>query len=380
MPWTSGNGPALAKAATALGIAGATDDAKATNLRNGVKEMTTLQFNDFYENLVEKILVTQVFEYLEFNDPIFKVFGKANTITAAKEVIDAQLLDEKDYEPSKRMSDNQDFATALRVVIHTQVKKVITNSLPLLGLRAVFANEASFTQWLAIQTKLLGESLQVKNYERFGEAILAGVKNIKSMKVSGYDTMGLALEKELKNMEIPSIDYNLGFADPHNSDNKDKTKLRVTKPSNLVFLANPDTMTKLEKIKGITINGINLNDFKAKIVLPKTRLADGEVILIEFEGFEIIPRVNDVFSQTWANNATIEYFLHIWYLYGTIPWAIGVKYIFDIDPANADDKDTYPQPLLVKSDDTQHIVDELTNLNTGITSIASDVNTIATKP
>lgn len=333
--YTPGNGPKLAAAATALGITGADDNARATALRTAVAKFSSLEMNEFLQNFTQKILVSSMFKHMKFTDPYSAAFlNEGTTVTAATEYFSSKLLTPVTFDSTKRFADVQTRAKNLNVVFHTVLREYITNTVSLAGVRAAFASEQAFGEWFSEQTALLSESMQVRLFEFMQDQILAGVKNIMyAGDIKEWDKRFIFINGVSKNMELPSVKYNLGFADPSDAANEDDVRKQIITRDRLYLMSSTNVINAVEgEVSTVKFHNAYFDITKYKGTLKSDKLSDDEVILIADNAAKGHFRVNEVASNTWAGNLTLETYLHYWIVFGLIPWAIGVRIKFSAKP------------------------------------------------
>lgn len=331
--FTLGNGPKLAAAAAVLNIAGATPDAKATTLRDAVASFSAANMNEFLDNFTNKVLVSSMWKHMKFKDPFTAAFIKEGiSVAGATEHFASKILTPKKFDPSKRFQDDQSRAKNLNIVFHTVLREFITNTVSLAGVRAAFASETAFGEWFSEQTALLSESMQIRLYDFMQTQILTGIENILYTGAIGadkWDERFIEINKISKNMEIPSVKYNLGFKDPTDVKNKDDVRRHKTSRDNLYFMATTDVVNAVEgKVSAVKFHNAYFDIKKYKGTLLSDQLGDDEVVLIDESAARGYFRVNEVASNTWAGNLTLETYLHYWIVFGMIPWATAVRIKF----------------------------------------------------
>lgn len=339
--WSLGNGPHLAAAANILGVAGATDDAKATALRTAVAGATKLEANEFIEEFTNKVLLQFVYKDLGFSDPFFKKFGTTEgSYKAIAEVIDSQLLATHTFDKEKRMSDAQERAKQLSTTLGTVLQEYTTLTMQKGVVKAAFLNEGAYSKWVSKQTKLLRTTFQVRLFEVMQVNTVDKIQN-KIYIGAKYKTFAEKLVAILaigEQMFYPSTDFNIGYADPTDAKNVDKVKKQTASLNELTLIANAIFKTGVSSISG----AIKVGDgFYSKDNLPQIIKTDrydvDTVALVEDDAFKAYLRVYEMDSNNWAANMTIEYYLHFWLVAGIVPWGVGVEIKFADKPVGASD-------------------------------------------
>ncbi len=336
----SSDAPKLLDAAAALGVndidlskaSEAEKLAAISKLQDDTASYTNSETNLFLEAFANKVLISKIFKRMKFKDPLTKAFFTEGTnFKAAKEVFDSKLLEDHDFNPNKRYPDDQTKAKNLTTILTTAAKKYITNTVQIAGLQAAFASEAAYGSWVALQVDLLQETLQIKMFKALTTNIKGSIKNeitLDKAKFDTWDKIFIEITRIANNMQLPSVKYNLGFADPTDAANADKVRMQVTTMDKLYAMGSPDVQNALKgQVSTVKFHNeyFKLEKFKDYINLDTT--ADN-IMLVAHNAFEGHFRVNQVATQNWAANLSLEYFLHYWYVFGAIPWAIGVKINF----------------------------------------------------
>lgn len=336
---TSDEAPKLLAAAIAMGVNGVTDAspeaeklAAINKLQDDTEGFTNAETNIFLEEFGNKVLLQAVFRRVTFKDPLNKAFFTEGTsFSAAKEVIDSKLLESHKFDKSKRYPDKQTFADNLQTLLKTQAREYITNTVPLAGIRAAFASEQAYGTWLAKQVSLLQESLQVIMFTELTKAIESGVKNtitLDSTKYNSWDKIFVAINGIAKNMKLPSKKYNLGYADAATAEAATDSRTNISSRENLYMLGSTEIENSLEgEVSTVKFHNAYFDIAKYKGYISLDVPTD-HVILADQSAFDGYWRVNEVATQMWAGNLTVEYFLHFWYVFGAIRWANAVRIEF----------------------------------------------------
>lgn len=335
-----GQAPKLTATAVALQVNGITDastDAEkltAVNLMmEDVGKYSNLQLNQFLIEFTEKVLISAIFKRAEFKSPLIgKFFKEGTTVSAAKEIFDSKLLETHDFDASKRYPDSQQRAKNLVTILHTVAKKYVTNTVSFAGLRASFASEQAYGAWAAKQVELLTASMNLAMFRDIQKAIKDGVKNeiVLDAKFNSWDLIFVEITRIANSMKLPSKAFNVGYTAAEIKDAKNENKLRtnVTNMSDMIVLGSPDLENALKgEVSPIKFHNsyFKLSKFNSFI---NVETPNEEIILLDKNGAEGYFRINEVATQNWAANLTLEYFLHFWYVFGIIPWANGVRIKF----------------------------------------------------
>lgn len=369
--------PLLTDAAIKLSVNGITESspealklAAINDMRGDLINATNLEANNFILNLYNKVLISTLFKRLQFKDPISEQFFKAGiSISAAKEVFDNQLLDAHDYDPNKRYPDNQTKANTLSTILVTVKQSYLTNTIRLAGVKAAFASEIGYGEWLSNQIKLLTESLQVILYKTLTPLFRSEIKNVITLdaKINSWDKIFVAINGIAANMKLPTIKYNLGFTTPSNAANKSKVRHNSVHMDSLLMMGSTNIQNALNgEVSTVKFHNayFDIKSYKGYIPLD---VDDTEIILLADNACEGYFRVNEVASNTWAANLSVEYFLHYWYVFGFIPWANGVRIKFTHPEEYAVVENTLPIPTLftntteeIGNDSPDELVEDLT--------------------
>lgn len=333
--------PKLTATAVALkvnGITAASDEAAklaAVNMMmEDIGQYSNIQLNHFITALTEKVLISAIFRRVEFKSKLVQHFlSEGTTISAAKEVFDSKLLDLHDFDPAKRYPANQEKSKTLVTVLHTVAKKYITNTVSYAGLRAAFASEQAYGQWAAKQVELLSASMNLHMFRIMQEEIKNSVKNELTLDATKFDTWDkifIELTRIANSMQLPTTAYNIGYTPAEIADiaNADKLRVNVNQINDLLIMASPDFENAIKgKVSPIKYHNEYFDAKKFKGVIP-LELPNSELYMVADNAFEGYYRINEVATQNWAANLTLEYFLHFWFVFGMIPWANGLHIKF----------------------------------------------------
>lgn len=338
----STDAPKLLASAIALGVngvtAGSTEQEKLTaitKLQDDVATMTNLETNMFLEALANKVLLQNVFKRMQFKDPLTKTFFKEGvSFSASKEIIDNKLLTAHSFDKTKRYPTDQTKAKVLNTILRKSVKEYLTNTVQIAGVRAAFASDMAFGEWLAKQTDLLAESLQVILFEELSPLFVSEIKNTITLDATKFDTLDkifIAINEISKDMaKIPSAKYNLGFADAKTAVADEKSRKQITPRDRQLIISSVFFGNALEGgVSAVKFHNafFKIDQYKGHLQID---MPTNEIILMDQNAAEGYFRVNQWANNAWGANLTIEYFLHYWYVFGFIPWANGVKIQFTL--------------------------------------------------
>ncbi len=329
--------PKLTAAVVALGLVASTGTeaqklAAITKLQDDTASYTNTETNVFLENIANKVLLQTVFKRMQFKDPIVKHFFKEGvSFSASKEIIDNKLLKSHNFDGGKRYPDDQNKAKILNKILNTAAKKYLTNTVQTIGVRAAFVSDQAFGEWIAKQTDLLQESLQVELFEQLSPIIISSVKNVITLGATfnTWDKIFVEINRISKRMAtIPSVKYNMGFADPTDKANANFVRKQILPRDKQLLISSPDVINSLDgEVSTVKFNNqyFKVDQYGGTMSLD---MPNTEIILADVNAYTGYFRVNQIASQFWAGNMTIEYFLHYWYTFGYVPWANGVKFVF----------------------------------------------------
>lgn len=288
------------------------------------------EFTDFLMNKIGKQLLVDTFNY---KNPITSIFAKdAFEYGDGAEIMDVQLgKDPKDYNPAEYVPQNVTQHAILTQLIKTVDRKVFDTEVSLAIVRGAFINDTAFGGLINKLVGVLEKNLEIFLLTTLTKAITDNVKNVHELATA--DTLlnnWIEIFKDAENMELPTKEFNLGYADPKDASNADITQINTSTLKDLYLF----------------MNGTTLNDFKRK-ALPslyhidefgfdkfggarKLPLADNKVLLLDKNAFVFLWRIREMASQSYAPNLKIVYYLHTWMRYGIIPWANGRLYTLKI--------------------------------------------------
>lgn len=126
-------------------------------------------------------------------------------------------------------------------------------------------------------------------FEQLTAGITGAVKNKIDLDAAKFDTLDkvfVALTGITENMALPTVRYNMGYADPTDAANSDKVRKQTTTRSDLVLIAAPDTVNSLQgMVSPSKFHNAYFDTTKFGGVL-KLNMPSNEVILVDKKAFE----------------------------------------------------------------------------------------------
>lgn len=100
-------------------------------------------------------------------------------------------------------------------------------------------------------------------------------------------------------MELPSVKYNLGFADPSDAANEDDVRKQIITRDRLYLMSSTNVINAVEgEVSTVKFHNAYFDITKYKGTLKSDKLSDDEVILIADNAAKGHFRVNEVASNT----------------------------------------------------------------------------------
>lgn len=310
-----------------------------SQLQENIAKMNPLELNEFIDGIFNKIFKSYIFNRVIFSHPILSQFVEAGTsVEAHREYFDTQLIQGEDYDLNKKFSNDIKRTKTLQTVFSTILKRVMSLTINLHQARAAFASETAFSQWLESQYRVISESINIELYDVISKRVVAEVKNTIDLKsIDKYDELLQQINTLTENMSFPSKAYNLGYQSTGSGINrtldtkyKDLTRTNSTKRSDMVMFISPKLKNAIDsKVGAIKFHNQYFDISKYKVItLDENVLKDGNdelIVIVDKEAFKGYFRINEMVSQFWASNLTTDLFHHYWLVFGSIPWANGVK-------------------------------------------------------
>lgn len=309
------------------------------SLQENVAKMAPLELNEFISGLFNKVFKSYIFERVIFSHPILKTFVVEGTsFEAHREYFDNQLIEDQDYNLTKKMITDVKTTKVLQTILSTQLRKVVPITINLHQARGAFASEQAFSQWLESQFRVITESINVRLYNEISKRVVKGVVN--TVDLSSFTKHDELLEKIntlSDNMAFPSKAYNLGYQSKGSGINitlddkyKDLTRTNATKREDMILFISPKLKNIFDsKVGSIKFHNQYFDITKYNVItLDESLLKDGSndiLLLVDKNAFKGYFRINEMVSQFWAANLTTDYIQHYWLVFGEIPWANGVK-------------------------------------------------------
>lgn len=306
------------------------------DLQDNVAKMAPLEFNEFITGLFNKVFKSYLFKRVLFTHPIISTFiTEGTSFEAHREYFDTKLIESEDFDVKSKFSNDQKLTKTLQTVLSTQLKKFLRLSTNINYAKAAFASESAFSSWLESQFRVITESMNVELYKEISKKVTSAIKNEYDWSSENkLEDVMLKLNTLSDNMAFPSRDYNLGFANTSGkiTGHDDETRVNATKRDQMVLFVSPKIKNLLDaKVGSVKFHNQYFDITKYNVITLEEELLteDGSkreiMILCDKEAFKGYFRINDMASQFWAKNMTVEYFQHYWLVFGEIPWANGVK-------------------------------------------------------
>lgn len=315
----------LTKIATDLGTDLAT-------LQSKMSTATLVEVNEFTDYLMNKIGKQMLIDTFNYTNPITSIFAKdAFQYGDGAEIMDIQLgATPTDYDATSYLPTSVEQQNILSTIIKTVDRKKFEAEVSLAILRGAFLNDTAF---MGLVDKIIGtleKNLQLFLLDTLTTAIKAGVLNKEKIAEDTLLNNWIHIFEGAEKMELPTKEFNLGYATPTDAANAELTQINVSNLQDLYLFMNAKTLNDFKR-KALPslfhIDEFNFNKFGGAKKLP---LLDNEVLVLDRRAFVFFWRINELVSQAFAKNLKIVYYLHVWMRYGLIPWANGKLYTITV--------------------------------------------------
>lgn len=159
--------------------------------------------------------------------------------------------------------------------------------------------------------------------------------NIKIKTVVSADTQSTDLNDKLGDMVQQMYAVFTGFKEQPNfinADGRERVLWTPKESGTMGVFANAETMARLRTVgakffhKGL----VEIETLMKGEQFVCDKFKNGEILYLDSDGYWLSERLNETYTQTWAENMLTTHCFNLWYVGGTLNWAHSLYFIMDV--------------------------------------------------
>lgn len=328
-------------------LTGTAVDSAVDNLVESVASKSPLEFNTWITEMFNKVLRSALIQKVLFSHPLITHYiNMGHNITEFTEFFEVKNMEALDYNPDNKFLQQNYKPKTLSVVIGKGIKKVVPITIQYDFIKQVFASPQGAAQWLGDVMSKVQESISMQIYDYIIPKIVDGVKNeIDLSTITAPDTFLIELNTLTDKMKLKTNAFNLGFTSTKGVDGEyksngkdDETMINTLSRDKMLLIASPELFNVLDgKVGAVKFHNeyFNVKSYGEVCVIEAKYLKKGDkpflMVLDGQNAFKGWYQLESTDSNNWGLNKTTDLFNHYWIKFGAIPWANGVKVLYNKD-------------------------------------------------
>lgn len=320
------------------------------NMVKSVESSSPLEVNQWIETMFNKVLRSVLNTKVLFNHPLISHYiNLGEHITEFTEVFETKNTKSHEYDASVRIPNDRFIPKTLHTVIGKGIKRYIAREIQYDFIKQVFATPDGAASWLSDTMNKMSEDIRMDLYDYIVPRITTEVKNtIDLTTYTSPDEFLIALNTLTDKMGLKTNAFNLGFTSQVGSDGEyisdgsdDETMINTLSRENMLIIASPQLFNILDgKVSTVKFHNeyFNIKKYGAVAIIEAKHLYEGGnkdkpflMVLDKNNAFKGWYQLERVATQNYAASIKSDIFSHYWFKFGPIPWANGVKVLYNKD-------------------------------------------------